>query len=175
MQDYPDQISLPFYSLHAQNLQTSYFALLGKPLFQNGIDGGVGSVGGSAAKSEKQITGASIYELFNAPFALLSHGIEQDPIFNFGNRKALSLFGYSWGEFTALPSRLSAGQMVRQERQQLLERVSQQGYIDNYSGIRIAASGQRFRIMNAVVWNVRDATGQYIGQAAKIDQAEPLS
>jgi hypothetical protein len=27
--------------------------------------------------------------LFEAPFVLVSHGIEADPIFNYGNRKAL--------------------------------------------------------------------------------------
>jgi hypothetical protein len=29
--------------------------------------------------------------LFEAPFALVSHGTELDPIFNYGNRRALEL------------------------------------------------------------------------------------
>jgi hypothetical protein len=38
--------------------------------------------------------------------------------------------------------------------------------VDNYSGIRISASGRRFRIENATVWNLADAGGRIHGQAA---------
>lgn len=34
--------------------------------------------------------------LFEAPFVLVSHGTESDPIFNYGNRKALELCEFSW-------------------------------------------------------------------------------
>jgi hypothetical protein len=99
---------------------------------------------------------------------LLSHGLEDDPIFNFGNQTALSLFEYNWDAFTQLPSRLSAKPIDQVERQRLLDAVSQHGYIDNYAGIRIAASGREFLIENAVVWNVIDKNGSYCGQAAVI-------
>ena len=55
---------------------------------------------------------------------------------------------------------------LRDERQRLLERVTQRGFIDDYAGVRISATGLRFRIEKAVVWNLIDAQGRRHGQAA---------
>lgn len=112
--------------------------------------------------------------LWEAPFALVSHGTEADPIFNYGNRTALNLFGMTWAEFVELPSRLSAEPLHRDERARLLDAVSLRGFIDDYSGIRIAKDGRRFRILNAVVWNLVDAQGCHRGQAATFGEWEPL-
>lgn len=108
--------------------------------------------------------------LFNASFVLVSHGIEKDPIFNFGNKVALKLFELTWEQFTALPSRKSAEPINREERRKLLGRVTQQGYIDDYSGVRISSTGKRFLIKEAIVWNLIDEDGKYQGQAAVFDQ-----
>jgi len=105
-------------------------------------------------------------QVWEAPFALVSHGTGADPVFNYGNRTALRLFDMSWQSFIALPSRLSAEAMNREERASLLARVTRDGYIDDYSGVRISASGERFRIEQAVVWNVTDRAGNHLGQAA---------
>ena len=43
------------------------------------------------------------------------------------------------------------------------------GFIDDYTGVRISASGRRFRIDKAVVWNLVDQEGLYRGQAACFD------
>ena len=48
----------------------------------------------------------------------------------------------------------------------LLDRVTSSGFIDDYAGIRISAKGRRFRIENAIVWNLIDADGVRHGQAA---------
>jgi hypothetical protein len=74
-----------------------------------------------------------------------------------------------------MPSRLSAGPVERSERGRLLERVARDGYIDDYSGIRIAKGGRRFLIRNATVWNLLDANGLYYGQAAMIPEWEECS
>ena len=47
-------------------------------------------------------------QLFNAPFAVVSHNTATDPIFNYANQTALNLFELSWEAFIQLPSRLSA-------------------------------------------------------------------
>ena len=104
--------------------------------------------------------------LYDAPYALLSHGIQADPIINYANRTAQQLFEMDWHCFTRLPSRLSAETALQSERDALLQRVTEQGFIDDYSGIRISASGKRFLIEQATVWNLIDAQGQYCGQAA---------
>jgi hypothetical protein len=113
------------------------------------------------------VEGPDVVEaLWTAPHAVVAHGIEDDPIFFFGNRAALAAFETTFEEFTRLPSRLSAEAPLRGERQGLLDRVTSHGFIDDYAGIRISAKGRRFRIENAVVWNLIDEGGVRRGQAA---------
>lgn len=104
--------------------------------------------------------------LFEAPYAVVSHNTDPDPVFNYGNKTALELFEMDWPTFTSLPSRQSAEPVNRDERQKLLARVSQFGFIDDYRGVRISSSGKRFMIDDAVVWNIVDRSGTYLGQAA---------
>lgn len=103
--------------------------------------------------------------LWRAPFVVASHDTRADPIFNYANQAALSLWEMTWEEFTALPSRLSAEPVEQSQRQALLDAVTTRGYIDHYCGIRIAKTGRRFRIDEATVWNVLDHAGIYCGQA----------
>ncbi|MGE5523866.1 MAG: MEKHLA domain-containing protein [Rhodospirillaceae bacterium] len=112
--------------------------------------------------------------LYEAPFVVVSHDTAADPVFNYANLAAQRLFELDWDGFVRLPSRLSAGPTHRDERQQLLEVVTRQGYIDNYSGIRVASSGRQFRIGRATVWNVTRVDGQYAGQAACFSRWEFL-
>ena len=103
--------------------------------------------------------------LFEAPFVLVSHGTEPDPIFNYGNRKALELWEMSWNEFTKMPSRKSAEEMVQQERDRLLAKAATQGF-SYYSGVRITSTGKRFYMQDGIIWNLLDEQHQYCGQAA---------
>ncbi|MEZ6124125.1 MAG: MEKHLA domain-containing protein [Planctomycetaceae bacterium] len=104
--------------------------------------------------------------LFSAPFVVVAHGTEADPLLNYGNQTALDLWLMSLADFIGTPSRMTAEPMHRDERARLLERTRQHGYIDDYSGIRIASTGQRFRIHQATVWNVIDEHDAVVGQAA---------
>jgi hypothetical protein len=104
--------------------------------------------------------------VFHAPFVLVSHGIEADPVLNYGNQAALALWEMSWAELTRTPSRLTAEAPNREERARLLAEVTARGFIDDYSGIRISKSGRRFRIAQATVWNLLDERKVYAGQAA---------
>ena len=102
--------------------------------------------------------------LFEAPFVLVSHGAEPDPIFNYGNRKALELWELSWQEFTRMPSRKTAEQVVQEERDRLLAETAAKGF-SYFSGIRITSTGQRFHIEDGILWNVLDEQ-RWCGQAA---------
>ena len=104
--------------------------------------------------------------LFYAPFVVVSHGTQADPVLNYGNAAALNLWEMSWDEFTRTPSRLTAEMPNRAERTRLLERVTTHGFIDDYSGVRISKNGKRFQISRAVVWNLTDERGNDCGQAA---------
>lgn len=108
--------------------------------------------------------------IFHAPFVLLSHNTAADPILNYGNRTGLQLFELAWTELIQTPSRQTAEPLHRDERARLLAAVTRQGYIDDYSGIRISKHGRRFRIERATVWNLLDESGAPYGQAATFDQ-----
>lgn len=116
----------------------------------------------------------SALSLWNAPRVIVAHGTEADPVFFYGNRWALDAFEMDFAAFTRLPSRFSAEPMNREERAALLARVTRDGYIDDYAGVRISAQGKRFRIEQAVVWNLIDAEGIVRGQAASFDRMTPL-
>jgi hypothetical protein len=134
---------------HARRLLDSYRRLLGRDLIDR------------AGTDEEQSR-----RLFEAPFAVLSHGTQSDPILNYANRTTLDLWEADLPALLATPSRLTAEPVHRDERARLLERVTRDGYIDDYTGIRISRTGRRFFIEKAVVWNVTDDEGPYAGQAA---------
>lgn len=134
---------------HVALLQDSFQRLLGRPL-ANGED------------------------LNQTAWIVVSHGLEDDPIFNYGNPAALALFELDWAAFTRLPSRKSAEPVHRDERAALLERVTRDNLIDDYAGIRISSSGKRFQVNGAIVWNLIDADGVRRGQAATFRDPLPL-
>jgi hypothetical protein len=111
-------------------------------------------------------------KVFEAPFVLVSHGMEADPVLNYGNAAALALWEMSWTELTRTPSRLTAEAPNREERARLLEAVTARGFIDDYSGVRISKSGRRFRIRRATVWNLLTEKSEPCGQAAMFDRWE---
>jgi hypothetical protein len=134
---------------HTQRILKSYEHWVGQPLF---------SVSGSL---EEQAAA-----LFKAPFVVVSHGAEADPIFNYGNEQALRLWEMDWNTFTQIPSRQCVEQTAETDRDQLLADAKTKGYIDNYRGIRISSTGKRFWIENVVLWTVFDEASQPCGQAA---------
>lgn len=142
----PAEYRVPTVAGRIALIAESFERLLGRPLVPAGSD--------------------AIAALWEVPFAVVAHGTEDDPVFFFGNRAALDAFECDVETFTAMPSRLSAEAPLREERQHLLDRVTRDGFIDDYAGVRISATGRRFRIESAVVWNLVDAQGLRHGQAA---------
>lgn len=105
-------------------------------------------------------------KLFLAPFVIVSHGTEADPIYNYGNQVLLDLWERDWDDLTKTPSRLSAEPILRRERQIILEKSAAQGYLENYQCVRISRTGKRYKIEDVTLWNVLDKQGKYCGQAA---------
>lgn len=133
-------------------LESSYCRLLNRPLAAAGLDAAAGA--------------RWLYE--EAPFGILAHDTAADPVFMYGNRAAQELFGYSWDELTVLPSRLSAEAPDRDARADFLRRVSEDGFVEGYRGMRVTKSGKRFWIDNVTVWQLMDEQGVHHGQAAKL-------
>ncbi len=105
-------------------------------------------------------------KLFEAPFVVVSHGVEPDPILNYGNQTALDLWEFSWDQFIQTPSRLTAEADNRAERGRMLEQAKANGYFDGYRGVRISSTGRRFLVEQALIWTVIDLAERPIGQAA---------
>jgi len=101
---------------------------------------------------------------------VVAHDTAADPCFVYGNRAALELFEMRREAFIGMPSRLSAEPVRQEERARVLEEVRLRGFSTSYSGARISATGKRFRIENAVLWNLVDREGVIRGQAATFAQ-----
>jgi hypothetical protein len=142
-----------FLSPHVRLLRNSLRRLTGRELAEAALDDA------AAAKSA-----------WEAPFVLLSHDAQADPVFTYGNRTALELFEMTWDQLVSTHSRFSAEAPNREERARLLAEVNAHGFIDDYSGIRISRSGRRFVIDHATVWNLLDDEGTRIGQAAMFSE-----
>ncbi len=72
--------------------------------------------------------------LFDAPFILVSHGTEANPILNYGNRAALNLWAMTWEQLTRMPSRETAEPMHRDERETFMARVRRDGFLTGLHG-----------------------------------------
>ena len=139
--------------------------------------------------------------LYEAPFVCLAHNrfeaeaaqadagagagagasaAQQETVFTYANRAALTLFEGTWDEIVGMPSRLSADDSpeAQQERDRLLEAAAKggaangQGIVRNYSGWRRSLKGARFLIRDATLFNVSDLSGDLWGQAVVFDEYE---
>lgn len=113
--------------------------------------------------------------LFEASFVLVSHETGSNPIFNYGNQKALELWQLDWEAFTNLPSRCSAEPVEQKERSHLLAQVKNQGFISKFQGIWISSTGKRFKIEDGIIWNVLDSEQRPCGQAATFNRWTPMT
>jgi len=104
--------------------------------------------------------------LFAAPFVVVAHGPEADPILNYANRAGLALWEMPAADFIRTPSRLTAEPTLRAAREKLLEETARKGFVSGYEGVRIGATGRRFLIQDVTIWNVVDVAGFAAGQAA---------
>lgn len=144
---------------HARLLVESLWRLTGREIADRRLDDGA--------------LAAALWEM---PEPLVAHGTEADPVFCHANRAALDLWEMDWDGFTRLPSRRSAEAdgAIQSDRSALLARAMERGWVGDYAGLRISASGRRFRIAQTVLWTVTDARGQRHGQAALIGRVERL-
>jgi hypothetical protein len=112
--------------------------------------------------------------LFAAPFVVVSHGTESDPILNYANQSGLDLWDMTWDQLIHTPSRLTAEPVNQADRARLLAMAGEQGYFQGYQGVRVSATGKRFLVTGATVWNVLDRQGRRVGQAATFSDWSPV-
>jgi hypothetical protein len=99
---------------------------------------------------------------------VLCHDTDDDPVFVYANHAAVRLWERP---LVGTKSRLTAPPEARSERAAAL---SSSTVVRGYSGVRIAASGRRFRILDATVWPVTDEQGAVRGQAAVFARTETV-
>ena len=102
----------------------------------------------------------------HAPFPVLSHNTAADPVLTYGNLAAQELWEMNWEQLTAMPSRLTAEPAHRVQRDAMFAEMRAKGFIENYQGVRISASGRRFEIRKAVIWPLVGRDGAKLGEAA---------
>lgn len=113
-------------------------------------------------------------ELWHIPAAIVAHDTSGEPRFCYANACALTLFKMRAGNFIGMPSHQSAEPEHRDERAAMLAQLEADDVVTGYSGVRIAADGSRFRINDAVIWNLRDEKGELHGQAAWFEDMDFL-
>lgn len=108
----------------------------------------------------------------NTRYVLITHGTEADPIYNFGNNAALAAFFRSWESLVAMPSAQSVVLRSIDEEMRiiLMKKVTDDGFVEGASGIRVRDDGAYIKLVDAIVWNCHDKSGAKIGQAAFFDR-----
>lgn len=119
---------------HVGNLLENFERLIGRPLL-----------------SPLDSPASTAQAIFNADFAVLSSGTALDPLFNYANQTALSLFELDWNTLVELPAHESAKPVHQSTRAKLMRQIQETEFIEDYSGIRISAGGRRFMIERATV------------------------
>ncbi|UWQ80719.1 MEKHLA domain-containing protein [Leisingera sp. S132] len=114
----------------------------------------------------KLLESADAEALYHAPFPVLSHNTAADPVLTYGNLAAQVLWGMGWEQLTSMPSRLTAEPAHREQRDAMFAEMRAKGFIEDYAGVRISASGRRFEIRGAVIWPLLGPDGVKLGEAA---------
>lgn len=104
--------------------------------------------------------------LFGAPVAVLAHDGRSDPLCIYMNAAALAEFELTPAQAASFRTRETAAPKDRAERSVALAGVAEAGLVRGYRGVRVSASGRRFRLDDGRIWTLLDDGGLIVGQAA---------
>ena len=134
---------------HCQLVANSYRYWTGKEIVEN-------------ISNEEDLS----FQMYHAPFVILSHGKEDDPVFNYGNLKSQELWEVSWENLVGMPSRYSAEPMEEARRWELIKLGRERGVSYIEKALRISTLGNRFYILNVLLFNLINEDEEFCGQAA---------
>jgi MEKHLA domain len=140
-----------------------------------------------SSESLKRCTGASLFERLgvstpkevhdNTRYAVLSHGVQDDPIYHYFNRAAFGTFQFPEKVAYKTPSRYSAPPGPERDvtRARQVDDAVQRDHTVIREAIRQTYHGDLLRVRNILLWNVYDENGDRVGQTAIYDrhQVEP--
>jgi MEKHLA domain len=108
----------------------------------------------------------------NTRFGILSHGMQDDPIYNYGNCAALELFDQTLETLCQTPSRYSTVESLMEDREQLIRKINDVGYGTILNAVRTTPKGKLFVIQKIWIWHVYHDNGRRIGLAALYDRSQ---
>jgi hypothetical protein len=119
---------------------------------------------------QSQLTSA--YDLHTSErFAILSHGNQTDPVYNYVNAAGFAVFGWPEELYHRLPSRFSAPHgSDRQQRASVIQSTTDRSnitYIDK--ALRVRYPNATVTLKDAILWNVFDDDGIRVGQTVLFD------
>lgn len=140
-----------------------------------------------SSKSLKRCTGTSLFERLDVStpievhdherYAVLSHGVQDDPIYHYFNRAAFRTFQFPEQVAYETPSRYSAPPGPERDvtRAKQVDDAVQHDHTVIPEAIRQTYHGNLIRVRNIILWNVYDENGDRVGQTAIYDrtQVEP--
>jgi hypothetical protein len=136
-----------------------------------------------SSDSLKKVTGRSLFDYMDDSvtepsqvhgherYAVLSHGVQDDPIYCYFNKAAFLQFQFSEDEVYRLPSRYSAPDgAARESRAADVQQAVAKDVKELGSVIRQTKHGDLFEMVNVILWNVYDKNGERVGQTAFYDR-----
>ena len=76
----------------------------------------------------------------NERFGILSHGLQEDPIYNYGNRASLELFEQTIENLCQTPSRYSTVPSLMDDRDKLIKQIEDVGHGTISDAVRTSAN-----------------------------------
>jgi MEKHLA domain len=135
-----------------------------------------------SSESLKRCTGTSLLERLGVStptevhdhdrFAVLSHGVQEDPIYLYFNRAAFGTFQFPEQVAYKTPSRYSAPPGPERDvtRARQVDAAVQHDHTVIPEAIRQTHHGNLIRVRNIILWNVYDENGDRVGQTAIYDR-----
>ena len=103
-------------------------------------------------------------------FAVLSHGNQTDPIYNYVNAAGFLVFRWPAEDYYRLPSRKSAPEgSARQQRARVIDDTVASDITYIQEAVRVRYPNATATLRDAILWNVYDDAGYRVGQTVLFD------
>ena len=103
-------------------------------------------------------------------FAVLSHGNQSDPIYNYVNAAGFRVFRWPEEVYYQLPSRKSAPEgAARNERARVIDNTVAGDITYIEEAVRVRYPNATVTLRDAILWNVYDDDGYRVGQTVLFD------
>mmetsp|Transcript_17266 Transcript_17266/g.49473 ORF Transcript_17266/g.49473 Transcript_17266/m.49473 type:complete len:235 (-) Transcript_17266:773-1477(-) len=123
-------------------------------------------LGGESA--ETITTPQQVHE--SSRFAVLSHGNQTDPIYNYVNTAGFRVFRWPAEVYYRLPSRKSAPEgSARQQRAKVIDDTVAEDITYIEEAVRVRYPNDTVTLRDAILWNVYDDGGYRVGQTVLFD------